>query len=134
MFNILRNSSIAKANGRAFAASVESVDGVALIRLKGRLSADGGDLELRGLVRDALGRGERQILIDLENVCLIDYSGVRELVSAYFAARKSGAIIRLRSLSEKVLSFFQMVEILRVYAASASESAALPVFDSKEAA
>jgi anti-sigma B factor antagonist len=111
MFNVLRNSSIAKASGRAFAASVESVDGVTRIRLKGRVSRDGGDVELRNLVLDALHRGARHILINLKGVSLIDYSGVRELVSAYFAAKKQGAVIRLFFLSEKALSLFQMAEL-----------------------
>jgi anti-sigma B factor antagonist len=134
MLGIFRNSSIAKASGRTFTASVEKVDGVALIRLKGRVSTDGGDLELRSLVLDALRRGERQILINLMGVSLIDYSGVRELVTAYFAAKKQGATIRLCSLSEKVLSLFQMVEILRVFDVHAADEDGLAAFDAKAAA
>jgi hypothetical protein len=68
MFNFIRNSSIAKASGRDFAASIERVDDVSVIRPKGRVSRDGGDLELRGLVLDLLRRGEQSILIDLEGV------------------------------------------------------------------
>jgi anti-sigma B factor antagonist len=134
MLGIIRNSSIAKANGRSFAASVERVDGVALMRLKGRVSTDGGDLALRSLVFEALRSGERHILIDLKSVSLIDYSGVRELVSAYFAAIKWGATIRLCSLSEKVLTLFQMVELLRVFDVRTGEEEGLAAFVTKAAA
>ncbi len=134
MFGIIRNSSIAKAYGRTFAASVERVGGVALIRLRGRISIDGGDLDVRNLVLDTLSRGERHILINLKGVSLIDYSGIRELVTAYFTAKKQGATIRLCSLSVKVLTLFQMVELFRLFDVHAGEDDGLAAFAMKAAA
>jgi anti-anti-sigma factor len=115
MFSFIRNSSIAKAFGLDSAASVKFVDDVAVIRLEGRVSRDGGDVKLASLVQDLLRRGEQRILIDLEKVSLIDCSGVRELVMACFAAKKQRARIQLRSLSENALSVLQMAELVSVF-------------------
>ena len=63
------------------------VDGVTVLDLSGRITLGEGSVQLRDAVRDLIGKGHKDILVNLEDVNYIDSSGLGELVSAYTTAR-----------------------------------------------
>jgi anti-sigma B factor antagonist len=108
--------------------SVEKVGDVMVVRPKGRIAFDGGDIEIRDLVRAALDLGERRILINMSGVSYIDSSGIGELVAAFSAGRECGAPVRLCCLSPKVFSIFQMVALLKIFDVRESEEEGVAAF------
>jgi anti-sigma B factor antagonist len=76
----------------------------------------------------ALGRGERRILLDMSGVSFIDSSGIGELVAAYSAAMKEGAVVRVCCLSDRAFNLFQVIALLRVFDVRESEQDGLAAF------
>ena len=63
------------------------VDGVTVLDLSGRITLGEGSVQLREAIRDLIGKGQKNILLNLGDVNYIDSSGLGELVSAYTTSR-----------------------------------------------
>jgi anti-sigma B factor antagonist len=113
---------------RGLSAAVERVGDVVVIRPKGRISIYGGGEDLRGLVLDALDRGERNLLLNLREVSFIDSSGLGELIAARSVAQERGGAVRLCSPSEKVFNLLQMISLCKLFDVLESEEDGLAAF------
>lgn len=83
---------------------VKSIQGVTVIRLRGSITINGGDTEMRQVLRDAVEAHSRRIVINLSRVSRIDASGIAELESACVAVSKSGGMLRLCGTSSNGIS------------------------------
>jgi anti-sigma B factor antagonist len=92
-----------------------SVDGVSVLDLSGRITLGEGSVQLRDAVRDLIGKGQKNILLNLGDVNYIDSSGLGELVSAYTTAKNQGASVRLLSLTKKVKDVLQLTKLYTVF-------------------
>ena len=52
-------------------------------------------MQLRDAIRDLIGKGQKNILLNLGDVNYIDSSGLGELVSAYTTSKNQGAALKL---------------------------------------
>ena len=86
----------------ALAIASREVDGVTVLELSGRITLGEGSVQLRDAIRDAIGKGQKDILLDLGEVNYIDSSGLGELVSAYTSAKNQSAKLKLLKLTKKV--------------------------------
>ena len=78
----------------ALAIASREVDGGTVLELSGRITLGEGSVQLRDAIRDLIGKGQRNILLDVGEVSYIDSSGLGELVSAYTTARNQGAKLK----------------------------------------
>ena len=62
--------------------AVRQVDGVTIVDCSGRITLGEGSVILRDTVRDLLAKGNKKIVLNLQDVNYIDSSGIGELVSA----------------------------------------------------
>jgi anti-sigma B factor antagonist len=92
-----------------------SVDGVSVLDLSGRITLGEGSVQLRDAVRDLIGKGQKNILLNLGDVSYIDSSGLGELVSAYTTAKNQGASVRLLNLTKKVKDVLQLTKLYTVF-------------------
>lgn len=90
-------------------------EGVTILRLKGKLTIGTGDVKLRHEVRDALEDGEKKILLDLQGVKTMDSSGLGELISCKASANRSGAVIKLVHVEDKVQEVLDMTRLIGVF-------------------
>jgi anti-sigma B factor antagonist len=91
------------------------VDGVTVLDLSGRITLGEGSVQLRDAVRDLIGKGQKHILLNLEQVNYIDSSGLGELVSAYTTARNQEATLKLLKLTKKVHDLLQLTKLYTVF-------------------
>jgi anti-sigma B factor antagonist len=112
----------------ALAIASREVDGVTVVELSGRITLGEGSVQLRDMIRDLIGKGQRHILLDLGEVNYIDSSGLGELVSAYTTARNQGASLKLLKLTKKVHDLLQLTKLYTVFDIYDDEASAIASF------
>ena len=110
-----------KANNR-------QVDGVTVVDLNGRITLGEGSIILRDTVRDLLGKGRKNILLNLANVTYIDSSGIGELVSAFTSVRNQQGELKLLKLTKKVHDLLQITKLYTVFDVKDEEAEAVNSF------
>ena len=105
-------------------------DEVAIVDLDGRLTLGENSVALREAVRGLLAAGQQKIIINLANVGYVDSSGVGELVSAYAAARRVDASLKLLNLTQKMEGLLQITKLLTIFETFEDEAQAVNSFGS----
>ncbi len=91
------------------------VDGVAVLDLSGRITLGEGSVQLRDAIRGLIGKGSKNILLNLGDVNYIDSSGLGELVSAFTTAKNQQAEVKLLKLTKKVHDLLQLTKLYTVF-------------------
>jgi anti-sigma B factor antagonist len=94
----------------------------------GRITLGEGSVQLRDAVRDLLGKGSKQILLNLGDVTYIDSSGIGELVSAFTTVRNQGGDLKLLNLTKKVHDLLQITKLYTVFDVKDDEASAVASF------
>jgi anti-sigma B factor antagonist len=102
-----------------------AVDGVNVLDLSGRITLGEGSVQLRDAIRELIGKGQKNILLNLGDVNYIDSSGLGELVSAYTTAKNQGASLRLLNLTKKVKDVLQLTKLYTVFDIYDDEASAI---------
>jgi anti-sigma B factor antagonist len=111
--------------------STRQLDGVTILDTSGRITLGEGSVQLRDAVRDLLGKGRKQILLNLGDVNYIDSSGIGELVSAFTATRNQGGELKLLNLTKKVHDLLQITKLYTVFDVFYVETQAIASFQNK---
>ena len=109
----------------ALSIASREVNGVTVLDLSGRITLGEGSVQLRDAVRDLIGKGQKNILVNLGDVNYIDSSGLGELVSAYTTARNQGASLKLLKLTKKVHDLLQVTKLYTVFDIYDDEASAI---------
>lgn len=101
------------------------VDDVVIVDLKGKLTLGSGDVQMRQIVRDLLDRGEKKVLLNLEDVSYMDSAGVGELVAAYTTANNRDADLALLNLTSKIRDLLHFTQLITVFETFTDEEQAV---------
>ena len=93
----------------------KTLDGVKLVKLKGRLSMGPALDRFNSTMTELLGQGQNRIVLDLEDVPSIDSSGIGTLVRHLTAAKQAGGAIRLLKPSKFTTQTLKMVGLLNLF-------------------
>jgi len=104
------------------------VDGVTILDLSGRITLGEGSVQVRDAIRDLIGKGSKNILLNLVNVNYIDSSGLGELVSAFTTAKNQNAEVKLLNLTKKVHDLLQLTKLYTVFDIKDDEASAIASF------
>jgi anti-sigma B factor antagonist len=80
---------------------------------------------LREAIRDLIGKGSKNILLNLGDVNYIDSSGLGELVGAYTTAKNQAAALKLLNLTKKVKDVLQLTKLYTVFDIYDDEASAI---------
>jgi anti-sigma B factor antagonist len=105
------------------------VEGVTILDLDGRITLGDGSVTLRETFRSLIGKGTKNILLNLGNVNYIDSSGLGELVSAFTAAKNQHSEIKLLHLTKRVHDLLQLTKLCTVFDIKDDEASAIATFD-----
>jgi anti-sigma B factor antagonist len=108
--------------------ATRQVDGVTILDLSGRITLGEGSVTLRDAVHDAVAKGSKHILLNLENISYIDSSGIGELVSAFTSVKNSGGELKLLNLTKKVQDLLQITKLYTVFDIWDNEASAVTAF------
>ena len=95
----------------ALAIASREVDGVTVLDLSGRITLGEGSVQIRDAIRDLIGKGQKNVLLNLGDVNYIDSSGLGELVGAYTTCKNQGAALKLLKLTKKVHDLLQLTKL-----------------------
>ena len=112
----------------ALSIASREVNGVTVLDLSGRITLGEGSVQLRDAVRDLIGKGQKNILVNLGGVNYIDSSGLGELVTAYTSARNQDARLKLLNLTKKVHDLLQLTKLYTVFDIYDDEASAIGSF------
>ena len=101
---------------------------VAVIDISGRITHGEGNVRLREIVDDLLGKDHKKIVLNLGEVNYVDSSGMGELVRLYTSIRDQGGEMKLVNLSARVQSLLNMTRLHVVFKIEPDEAAAIAAF------
>ena len=93
----------------------KTVDGVKLVKLRGRLSMGLPLDRYNATMKELLEEGQNRIVLDLEEVPSIDSSGIGMLVRHLTTAKQNGGAIRLLKPSKFTVQTLKMVGLLNLF-------------------
>jgi anti-sigma B factor antagonist len=109
-------------------ATVRQVDSVTVVDMSGRITLGEGCSQMRELIREQVGKGNKNLLLNLGDVTYIDSSGIGELVSAFTAVSNQGGSLKLLNLTKKVHDLLQITKLYTVFDVHDDEAKAVASF------
>lgn len=103
-------------------------DGITILDMSGKLVLDDGDSIFRDRVTDLLARGQKQILVNMQDVTYIDSAGVGALVGKMLSVRRAGGDLKLLHLTPRSNRVMTITKLLTVFEAFADEAEAVRSF------
>jgi len=108
--------------------STRQRDGVVIVDIVGELRLGDGTGILRDVVRDLLGQGYKNVLLNLGSVRHIDSAGVGELMSCYTSMNSQGGRLKLMNLQKNVHNLLQITKLYTVFDVAEDEDSAVHSF------
>ena len=102
---------------------------VLVIALSGRLTIGQGDSDVGEAIRASVAAGATKVLLDMEDIPVVDSSGVGELVAAYTSASNRGSTIKLLKLQPRVGDVLKSTQLIGVFEIFDDEAEALASFE-----
>lgn len=109
-------------------AAIRQVGSVVVIDISGKITHGDGNLRLREMVHDLLGKDNKKILLNLGEVHYLDSAGMGELVRIYTTIRNQGGEVRLVNPSGRVRGLLQMTRLNAVFQIEQTEAAGVASF------
>jgi anti-sigma B factor antagonist len=94
---------------------VRSQGAVKVIKLRGRLSLGEAVDRLRATIEDLLGSGEKQLVLDVEELATMDSSGIGLLSRCLTLAKQQGGSLKLVNPSKFVIQTLKLVGLLNLF-------------------
>src|SRR5262245_6358653 len=111
-------------------ASVRKAGNVAIVDLSGRVTLGEGAGLVRSTIKDLVASGQKDILVNLQEVSYLDSAGLGELVGSYATVTHAGGLIKLLHPQAKVHDLLQVTKLYTVFVAFDDENEALRSFAS----
>lgn len=106
----------------------QRVGDVTILRLKGRLELDDGDVILRDHVNGLVAEGRVNLVLDMTDVTRMDSAGIGMLVGKYMTAKNRGGMLRLLHLTDRTSRLLHVTRLETVFEIFEDEDAVLKAF------
>lgn len=114
--------------------TVRHRSGVAICDFKGLLRSGPGEDMVRTTLNDLFDRGERRIVVNLEQVPRADSAALGELVAAYASITRRGGAVRLLRPAPRMLHLLEITGLNTVFDVFSDEEEAIRTFRASSAA
>ncbi len=101
---------------------------ITILLPEGKITLGDGDQELGEAVRQALEKGARKIVLNLEKVTYMDSSGVGELVGCYTSIKNRGGELRICGMNARIFNLITMTSLHSVFDVKDTEAEAIAAF------
>ena len=95
--------------------AVRTQSGVKVFKLTGRLNLGDSVERMRQTFDDSVAAGDSRFLIDLEEISMLDSSGIGLLVRCLTAAKQSGGTLKLLKPSKFSVQTLKMTGLLKLF-------------------
>ena len=100
-----------------------------IVDVRGRFTLIEGEA-IHDLLVDLFRDGRKRLLLNFRDVSYLDSSGVGQLISSLYTARKNGAELKAVDLSPRVLEVLRLTNLHTIFADYTNEPDALRSFSS----
>jgi anti-sigma B factor antagonist len=104
------------------------VGDVTVVDVAGRITLGEGSSALRDTLKEIVGKGQKNILLNLGDVSYIDSSGIGELVSGFTTVTNAGGKLKLLNLNKRVKDLLQITKLYTVFDVHEDEAHAVRSF------
>src|SRR5215470_17147083 len=94
---------------------VRTQDQVKIVRLRGKLNLGASLDRANETLKDLVNTGESRLLLDLQEVPMIDSSGIGLLVRYLTAAKQRGGSLKLLNPSKFALQTLKLVRVVNLF-------------------
>lgn len=101
---------------------------ITIVDLAGKIALGESNRALHEAIRNLTGAGEKNILLNLANVTVIDSSGLGELVASYASVERNGGSLKLANLSDRFIELITITKLYTVFDVFDNEAEALASF------
>ena len=101
---------------------------VTIVDLAGKIALGESNRALHEAIRALTSAGEKNILLNLSNVTVIDSSGLGELVASYASVERNGGALKLANLSDRFIELITITKLYTVFDIFDNEADALASF------
>ncbi len=109
----------------------ERVADVTILRLKGRLELDTGDMVLRDHVNGLVAEGRVLLLLDMHDVTRMDSAGIGMLAGKFLSVTRRGGTMRLLHLTNRTGRLMHVTRLETVFEIFHDEDEALRSFQTR---
>lgn len=106
-------------------AVTRTVGNVAVIDLSGKITLGEGAGTLRDAVKDAINKGQKQLLLNMADVTYVDSAGLGELVGSYTTTTNLGGQLKLVNVQKKMKDLMQITKLYTIFQAYDDEQTAV---------
>ena len=108
---------------------VRTQDQVKVIKLRGKLHLGPALDRTNDTIKDLLNSGEARLVVDLEEVPMIDSSGIGLLVRHLTMAKRCGGALKLLKPSKFALQTLKLVRVLNLFEVFEDQQLAVRSFE-----
>ena len=106
----------------------KQIEGVTVLDFTGRITLGDESNQLRIKIKEILGKGKSQIVLDLAGVSYIDSAGLGMLMAGYTSAQNQGATLKLANLTKKFNELLNITKLVTIFDTYNSVDAAVNSF------
>jgi anti-sigma B factor antagonist len=108
--------------------STRQSGGVTIVDLSGKIALGESNRALHESIKGLIEAGNKNILLNLAKVTVIDSSGLGELVAGYASAERNGGAMKLANLSDRFIELITITKLYTVFDIYDNEADALASF------
>jgi len=110
------------------------LNGVTVIDVQGDLVVNANPMALHAMVKNALERGERQIVLNVAGIVRMDSTCLGELVASYTSTIARGGVMKLAAPNEHVRRLLELTRLDTIIRAFATDEEAIADFTPRQGA
>ena len=108
--------------------SERRVGAVAVLDLAGKLTCTDGPGLVKDKITSLVYMGQKNIVLNLEDITYVDSSGLGELVACHLTAERGGATIKLANAGYRMQDLLVLTKLLTIFESHRSETTAVESF------
>ena len=93
----------------------KQIEGVTVLDFLGRITLGEESNQVRTKIKEMLGKGKSQIVLDLAEVSYIDSAGLGMLVAGYTSAQNQGATLKLANLTKRFRELLNITKLVTIF-------------------
>ena len=93
----------------------KQINGVSVLDLAGRITLGDESNQVYLKIKEMLGKGASQIVLNLAGVRHIDSAGLGTLVSGYTSAQNLGATLKLANLTKRFRELLNITKLVTIF-------------------
>lgn len=90
-------------------------EGITILDLKGKLVVGDSCTDVREKINEQISQGNKQIILNLQNVDYIDSTGLGSLVICYTSLQKTGGSVKLENLNRRNLELMLLTKLSTIF-------------------